>query len=65
VYQNESGGIPEYIVDLKYDELKKYHEDFYHPCNSKLISYGNLDPLEHQEFIHENYLKDFYKKDIN
>lgn len=50
-YATISGGDPEYIVELTYDELKKFHKKHYHPSNSKIYSYGNLSLEKHLEFI--------------
>ena len=40
---NEYGGNPDRIPDLKWDDLKVYHEKYYHPSNSLSILYGKLD----------------------
>lgn len=56
---NSSGGDPEFITDLKYDELKEFHDDKYHPSNSFTLSYGNLKlsdvlrPIEDSIFEYE------------
>ncbi|KAF2645935.1 hypothetical protein P280DRAFT_132242 [Massarina eburnea CBS 473.64] len=42
---NNSGGDPQKITDLTWDQLKKFHADHYHPSNAKLLTYGNI-PLE-------------------
>ncbi|KAL9096128.1 MAG: hypothetical protein Q9165_001651 [Trypethelium subeluteriae] len=42
---NNSGGDPQKMTDLTYEQLKRFHEDHYHPSNAKLFTYGNL-PLE-------------------
>lgn len=39
---NSSGGDPEFITDLKYQELKDFHDEKYHPSNSFSLSYGNI-----------------------
>ena len=33
-YKNESGGDPEAIPQLKYEDFIKYHKEYYHPVNS-------------------------------
>ena len=42
---NNSGGDPQKMTDLTYEQLKKFHEQHYHPSNAKLFTYGDM-PLE-------------------
>ncbi|KAF2740419.1 hypothetical protein EJ04DRAFT_572254 [Polyplosphaeria fusca] len=42
---NNSGGDPQKITDLTWEQLRKFHGDHYHPSNAKLLTYGNM-PLE-------------------
>ena len=44
-YANESGGDPQFIPDLTYDDLQEFHRTHYHPSNSYFLTYGNL-PLD-------------------
>jgi Zn-dependent M16 (insulinase) family peptidase len=39
-YSHESGGDPNNITDLTYQQLKDFHALFYHPTNAKFLSYG-------------------------
>jgi Zn-dependent M16 (insulinase) family peptidase len=48
---NNSGGDPQKITDLTYEQLKKFHADHYHPSNAKVFTYGDM-PLE-------DHLKEF------
>lgn len=58
-YANESGGDPEFIPDLTYDQLKEFHRTHYHPSNSYFLTYGNL-PLDHTlEQIEREVLQHF------
>ena len=43
------GGNPSDIPSLKYEELLAFHKKFYHPSNSKIITYGNLNPEKNME----------------
>lgn len=45
-YRYDSGGDPENIPELTRDELKKFHQNHYHPSNAKFFTYGDI-PLEH------------------
>jgi len=58
-YGYESGGDPELIPDLNYEDFLDYHRRFYHPSNSYLYLYGNMDMTEKLQFIDEHYLSSF------
>ena len=55
-YGLESGGDPEVIPELSYEEFLAFHKKFYHPSNSFIYLYGNLDAAEYLTFMDENYL---------
>lgn len=48
---NNSGGDPQKITDLTYQQLKKYHQDHYHPSNAKLFTYGDMPLADHLKDI--------------
>ncbi len=58
-YGLESGGDPEVIYELTYEEFLAFHQKYYHPSNSYIYLYGNLDAEEYLRFLDENYLNDF------
>jgi presequence protease len=58
-YGVESGGDPDYITDLKYEEFLNFHRRYYHPSNSYIYLYGDLDVQEKLNWLDEKYLKDF------
>ena len=58
-YRHNSGGNPEDIVNLTYDQLKAFHKRHYHPSNSFFYTYGNLPLADHLSFIEEKILKTF------
>ncbi|MEY3901907.1 MAG: hydrogenase nickel incorporation protein HypA [Pseudomonadota bacterium] len=58
-YCFDSGGNPEFIPDLSYDEFKKFHQTHYHPSNSWIYLYGDLDLNECLDVIHEKALSKF------
>lgn len=62
-YGVESGGDPDCIPDLTYEQFLEFHSTLYHPANSFIYLYGNMDVWEKLLFIHEAYLKDFSKED--
>lgn len=47
IYGNDSGGDPKNIPDLTYKNLVNFHQEHYHPSNSKVFTYGSF-PLEDQ-----------------
>ncbi|OON96403.1 MAG: peptidase M16 [Candidatus Epulonipiscium fishelsonii] len=64
-YKYESGGIPEDIVDLTYENYIEYHKKYYHPSNCYICLYGNVDIEETLSFIDKDYLSHFDYQEIN
>ena len=58
-YRYESGGVPENITDLSYEQFKAFHASFYHPSNAFIFLYGNIPTQKTLRFLHENYLGEF------
>ena len=58
-YGVESGGDPENIPELSYEEFLNFHRTYYHPSNSYIYLYGNMDMEEKLRFIDEKYLSAF------
>lgn len=58
-YANESGGIPEVIPELSYEEFLDFHKKYYHPSNSYIYLYGDMDMEEKLDWIDEHYLKEY------
>ena len=44
---NNSGGDPQKITDLTYEQLRKFHADHYHPSNAKVFTYGDFPLADH------------------
>ena len=42
-YANVSGGDPLHIPELTYEEYLDFHRRYYHPCNSYIYLYGDMD----------------------
>lgn len=64
-YGKESGGDPREIPDLTYEDYLDFHRKYYHPSNSYIYLYGDMDIEERLEFMDENYLKDFPAIEVN
>lgn len=58
-YSNESGGDPEAIPDLTYEQFLDFHRKYYHPSNSYIYLYGNMDMAEKLEYLDSAYLSHF------
>ena len=59
VYSVDSGGDPDVIPSLTREEYLDYHKNYYHPSNSYIYLYGNLNPAEQLEYIDKEYLADY------
>ena len=62
-YGIESGGDPEVIPELTYENYVAFHKRFYHPSNSYIILHGNFDIEERLNFLDKEYLSSFEKID--
>lgn len=60
-YGVNSGGDPEEIPNLTYEELKAFHEKFYHPSRCLFFFYGNLPLENHLDFLEEYAFKNVKK----
>jgi Zn-dependent M16 (insulinase) family peptidase len=64
-YGVESGGNPEEIIDLTYEDFCGFYKKLYHPSNSRIYLYGNMDFEEKLKYIDEEYLSHFEEADID
>lgn len=55
-YGVESGGDPKVIPDLKYSEFLSFHSRYYHPSNSYIYLYGDMDMEERLAWLDREYL---------
>ena len=60
-YANESGGDPEVIPELTYEQFLDFHRKYYHPSNSYIYLYGNMDMEEKLAWLDREYLSHFEK----
>ncbi|MBD5501943.1 MAG: insulinase family protein, partial [Lachnospiraceae bacterium] len=58
-YGTESGGDPEVIPMLTCENFLDFHKRYYHPSNSYIYLYGNLDPEEYLTFLDKEYLSNY------
>ena len=64
-YANESGGDPERIPDLTYEQFLDFHRKYYHPSNSYIYLYGDMDMEEKLEWLDQEYLSHFEKAEVD
>ncbi|MCF8104879.1 MAG: insulinase family protein [Desulfohalobiaceae bacterium] len=63
-YGLDSGGHPEKIPDLTYEQFREFHRTHYHPSNARIFFYGDDDPRKRLALLNE-YLQDFEKIDVD
>ena len=64
-YSEESGGDPDHIPELTYEHYLDMHRTYYHPSNSYIYLYGDMDMAEKLVFIDEHYLSSYEKLDMD
>jgi len=62
-YHYNSGGDPEHITDLGYDDLKSFYKSHYHPSNAVFMTYGDIPAAEHQAIFEDRVLSRFERLD--
>ena len=64
-YGNESGGDPSVIPNLTWEQFLDFHKKYYHPSNSYIYLYGNMDMAEKLIWLDEAYLSAYEKIEID
>ncbi len=64
-YGVESGGDPDNIPDLTYEQFLNFHRTYYHPSNSYIYLYGDMDMAEKLDFIDREYLSKFDAMEVD
>lgn len=62
-YHFNSGGDPEIIPSLTWEELKKFHSRHYHPSNAIFMTFGDIPAHVHQAVFQDRVLKNFSRMD--
>ena len=62
-YANESGGDPAFIPELTYEQFIRFHQTYYHPANSYIYLYGDMDMEENLRWLDEQYLSRYDRED--
>ena len=63
-YGVDSGGDPDVIPDLTYEDYIAFHRTFYHPSNSYIYLYGNVDAYERLDWLDKAYLSQYDFLDV-
>ncbi len=64
-YAYESGGDPEAIPDLTYEQFLDFHRKYYHPSNSYIYLYGDMDMEEKLDWLDREYLSSFDAREVD
>lgn len=64
-YANESGGDPEVIPELTYEQFLDFHRKFYHPSNSYIYLYGDMDIEEKLHWLDQEYLGKYDREPVD
>lgn len=58
-YSKDSGGDPDSIPELTYEEYLDFHRTYYHPSNSYIYLYGDMDMVERLQWLDNEYLNKY------
>lgn len=64
-YAFESGGDPDAIPELTREKFLDFHQKYYHPSNSYIYLYGNVNYAEELEFIDREYLSHYEEMKVD
>lgn len=64
-YGVESGGDPEVIPTLSFREFTEFHRRFYHPSNSYIYLYGDMDIEKTLDYLDREYLSAFDRRNVD
>ncbi|BHF68454.1 hypothetical protein SprV_0301148800 [Sparganum proliferum] len=62
-YGNVSGGHPDQIPSLTWESLRQFHQDYYHPSNASIFTYGNVQLEDSLAYLDSECLGKFAAKD--
>lgn len=63
-YAHESGGDPQNIPDLSYEQFTEFHRAHYHPSNAIFFVYGDAPLAEELTFLQEKFLASYPERSI-
>ncbi|MHB8129045.1 MAG: insulinase family protein [Mobilitalea sp.] len=63
-YGVESGGDPDFIPELSYEEFIHFHKTYYHPSNCYIYLYGDMDFVERLDWLDKEYLNQYDRLEV-
>jgi len=63
-YHYNSGGDPEDIPDLSYEQLVAFYRSHYQPGNAIFMTFGDIPAAEHQAVLEEQALRHFGRPEM-
>ena len=64
-YGKDSGGDPVHIPELSYEKFRDFHRTYYHPSNSYIYLYGDMDMDEKLTWLDEEYLSHYEERPVD
>lgn len=64
-YGKDSGGDPVHIPELSYEKFLDFHRTYYHPSNSYIYLYGNMDMAEKLAWLDAEYLSHYEERPVD
>ena len=64
-YGKDSGGDPAAIPELTYEKFLDFHRTYYHPSNSYIYLYGDMDMAEKLTWLDEEYLSHYEERQVD
>ena len=64
-YGKDSGGDPVHIPELSYEKFLDFHRTYYHPSNSYIYLYGDMDMAEKLTCLDEEYLSHYEERPVD
>ena len=65
VYAHNAGGDPKHIPELSYEEYLEFHRKYYHPSNSYIYLYGDMDIAKKLQWLDEQYLSRYESRETD
>lgn len=64
-YSKDSGGNPLHISELTYEDYLAFYHKYYHPSNSYIYLYGDIDMEERLKYLDKEYLSKYDYLDVD
>ncbi len=64
-YGRDSGGDPAAIPELTYEKFLDFHKTYYHPSNSYIYLYGDMDMAKKLSWLDEEYLCHYEERQVD